>query len=136
MVSSITTGAVVSGIRGSELVILKVPKPPLSTQRKIATILSNYDDLIENNTRRINILEEMAKTIYREWFIEFRFPGHENAKKVESELGLIPQGWEVKKVKQLVKRLKTGQIYTQTDVKGHWQSYCGRSISCGHFGIS
>ena len=91
--------------------------PPMYAQRKIAAILSNYDDLIENNTRRINILEEMAKTIYREWFIEFRFPGHENAKKVESELGLIPQGWEVKKVKQLVKRLKTGQIYTQTDVK-------------------
>ena len=59
----------------------------------------------------------MAQTIYREWFVEFRFPGHENVKMVESELGLIPQGWEVKKVKQLVKRLKTGQIYTQTDVK-------------------
>ena len=72
-----------------------IPLPPLATQRKIAAILSNYDDLIENNTRRIKILEEMADTIYREWFVEFRFPGHENVKMVESELGLIPQGWEV-----------------------------------------
>ena len=51
-----------------------IPLPPLATQRKIAAILSNYDDLIENNTRRIKILEEMADTIYREWFVEFRFP--------------------------------------------------------------
>ena len=70
--------------------------PPLATQRKIGAILSNYDDLIENNTRRIKILEEMAQTIYREWFVEFRFPGHENVKMVESELGLIPQGWKVR----------------------------------------
>ena len=69
--------------------------PPMYVQRKIAAILSNYDDLIENNTRRIKILEEMAGTIYREWFVEFRFPGHETVKMVESELGLIPQGWEV-----------------------------------------
>ena len=91
--------------------------PPMYVQRRIAAVLGTYDDLIENNTRRIKILEEMAATIYREWFVEFRFPGHENVKMVESELGLIPQGWEVKKVKQLVKRLKTGQIYTQTDVE-------------------
>ena len=70
-----------------------IPLPPLATQHKIAAILGNYDDLIENNTRRIKILEEMAGTIYREWFVEFRFPGHENVKMVESELGLIPQGW-------------------------------------------
>ena len=102
LISSITTGAVVSGIRGSELVMLKVPNPPLETQRKIAAILSNYDDLIENNTRRIKILEEMAGTIYREWFVEFRFPGHENVKMVESELGLIPQEWEIKRLSAII----------------------------------
>ena len=75
--------------------------PPLSTQRKIASILSNYDDLIENNTRRIKILEEMAGTIYHEWFVEFRFPGHENVKMVQSELGLIPQEWEVKRLGEM-----------------------------------
>lgn len=69
--------------------------PPLPTQRKIAAILSAYDDLIENNTRRIKILEEMAQAIYREWFVHFRFPGHEGVRMVESELGLIPEGWEV-----------------------------------------
>ena len=75
---------------------IEIGVPPLPTQRKIAAILGNYDDLIENNTRRIKILEEMAGTIYREWFVEFRFPGHENVKMEESELGLIPQGWELK----------------------------------------
>ncbi len=75
--------------------------PPLATQRKIAAILGNYDDLIENNTRRIKILEEMAGTIYREWFVEFRFPGHENVKMVDSELGLIPEGWGVKQLGEM-----------------------------------
>jgi len=70
--------------------------PVLETQRKIAAVLSAYDDLIENNTRRIKILEDMAQAIYREWFVNFRFPGHEQVKLVESELGLIPEGWEVK----------------------------------------
>ncbi len=72
--------------------------PSLLTQRKIASILSAYDDLIENNTRRIAILEEMAQSLYREWFVHFRFPGHEKKRLVESELGLIPEGWEVVKL--------------------------------------
>src|SRR6266487_1637132 len=77
--------------------------PPLPTQHKIASILSAYDDLIENNTRRIAILEEMAQSLYREWFVHFRFPGHEKKRLVESELGLIPEGWEVKAVGKLLK---------------------------------
>ena len=76
----------------SHLKMMEIPVPPLPTQRKIAAVLSAYDDLIENNTRRIKILEEMAQAIYREWFVEFRFPGHEGVPMVESELGLIPQG--------------------------------------------
>ena len=74
---------------------IHIPAYSLVTQRKIAAILSTYDDLIENNTRRIKILEDMAQTLYREWFVHFRFPGHENVQMVESELGLIPQGWKV-----------------------------------------
>ena len=74
---------------------IEIAVPDLPTQRKIAAILSAYDDLIENNTRRIKILEDMAATIYREWFVEFHFPGHENVPMVKSELGLIPHGWEV-----------------------------------------
>jgi type I restriction enzyme S subunit len=77
---------------------LEVPAPPLPTQRKIAAILSAYDDLIENNTRRIAILEEMAQALYREWFVQFRFPGHEGVAMVDSELGPIPEGWEVVKL--------------------------------------
>ena len=76
--------------------------PLFPIQRKIAAALSAYDDLIENNTRRIKILEEMASTIYREWFVEFRFPGHEGVEMVESELGLIPQGWEVSLIDELI----------------------------------
>ena len=77
---------------------LEVDIPDLSTQRKIAGILSAYDDLIENNLRRIKILEEMAQSLYREWFVHFRFPGHESAKFVDSALNQIPKGWEVKAI--------------------------------------
>jgi len=74
--------------------------PSLIEQQKISSILSAYDDLIENNTRRIQILEEMSQRIYREWFVDFRFPGHEKVKFVDSELGKIPEGWEVKSIMQ------------------------------------
>ena len=67
--------------------------PPLPTQRKIAAILSAYDDLIENNTRRVQVLEQMARDLYREWFVEFRFPDHESAEFVEDEHGRRPEGW-------------------------------------------
>jgi type I restriction enzyme S subunit len=67
--------------------------PTLATQRGIVAILSAYDDLIENNTRRIAILEEMARLLYREWFVEFRFPGHEHLETVDSQIGPIPEGW-------------------------------------------
>lgn len=75
-----------------------IPLPPLPTQRKIAAILSAYDELIENNLRRIRILEEMAQALYREWFVEFRFPGHERTRFVDSPLGRIPEGWEVREL--------------------------------------
>ncbi len=72
-----------------------VPVPPIVVQRRIASILSAYDELIENNTRRIAILEEMARRIYEEWFVRFRFPGHEGVWMVESELGMVPEGWAI-----------------------------------------
>ena len=77
---------------------MEIHFPPFPTQRKIASILSAYDDLIENNSRRIAILEEIAQAIYREWFVNFRFPGHENVKLVESTLGMIPEGWKTDKL--------------------------------------
>ncbi len=100
-VLSLSGGSAVTTVTGSGLSSLQVPLPPLPTQRKIAAILSAYDDLIENNNRRIKILEEMAKNLYHEWFVIHRFPGHENHEMVDSQLGEIPEGWEVKTVGEL-----------------------------------
>jgi len=81
----------------------EVRRPPLPTQKKIAAILSAYDDLIENNFRRIRILEEMAQALYREWFVKFCFPGHQKVKVVDSPLGKIPEGWEVSELSRVSK---------------------------------
>ena len=97
-IRSVAIGAAVPGINLGILKSLQVVLPPLPIERKIVGVLSAYDDLIENNTRRIEILEEMARSLYREWFVNFRFPGHEQVKMVDSELGLIPEGWEVKTI--------------------------------------
>lgn len=87
------TGTTVLGIKQAELRQIRVPYYPLRTQHRIADILSSYDDLIENNTKRIKILEEMARSLYREWFVYFRFPGHERVKLVDTSIGKTPQGW-------------------------------------------
>ena len=95
---------------------MTITAPQLHIQCKIASILSAYDDLIENNTRRMAILEEMVQSLYREWFVHFRFPGHAKKRLVESELGLIPEGWEVKKVGELVNRQPAGITYTESNL--------------------
>ena len=77
-----------------DLRAFEVRVPPLPVQCQIAGILSAYDGLIENNQRRIQILEQMSRALYREWFVEFRFPGHERTQLVTSRLGDIPEGWE------------------------------------------
>ncbi|MBW2004165.1 MAG: restriction endonuclease subunit S [Deltaproteobacteria bacterium] len=79
---------------------------------KIASILSAYDDLIENNLRRIKILEEMAQAIYREWFVKFSFPGHEKTRMVDSPMGKIPEGWEVKPLRELTDVITKGTTPT------------------------
>ncbi|HCG02752.1 MAG TPA: hypothetical protein DEV93_19680 [Chloroflexi bacterium] len=79
---------------------LLVPTPPLLSQRKIAAILSAYDDLIVNNLRRIKILVELVQRIYREWFVDFRYPGHEGPL-VASELGPVPEGWRVRRLDEV-----------------------------------
>lgn len=88
------TGTKVRHTSPSRIGEVRVVIPGLGTQRRIASILSAYDDLIENNTRRITILEELAQSLYREWFVEFRFPGHENARFIDSPRGKIPEGWK------------------------------------------
>ena len=84
------TGATFPEISGAAMRKIKVQIPSIPTQQKIASILSSYDRLIENNTRRIRLLEQMAENLYKEWFVRFRFPEHE---KVEMVNGL-PKGWE------------------------------------------
>lgn len=79
-----------AGIRGSDLEKIKVPCPHIEIQNQIADILSTYDDLIEANNRRIELLEQTAQELYKEWFVRFRFPGYENTK---FESGL-PEGWD------------------------------------------
>ena len=99
---SVSNGATVHHLNMKDIRNLELPKlPSLYTQRKIAAILSAYDRLIENNTRRIEILEEMARSIYREWFVKFRFPGHEQVQMVDSEFGRIPEGWRYSSLKNL-----------------------------------
>ena len=78
--------------------LINIPIFSKTHQDKIAKVLSNYDDLIENNNKRIKILEEMAQKIYKEWFVDFKFPGHETATFKQTELGKIPLDWEVKQI--------------------------------------
>ncbi len=102
-VKPITTGVNVPHISGKQILDYKFPLPPLAVQQRIASILAAYDELIENSQRRIKILEAMARGLYREWFVHFRFPGHENHPRVASALGEIPEGWEVKPLFDLTK---------------------------------
>lgn len=85
-------------------------------QNKIARILSNYDDLIENNNRRIKILEEMAHKIYKEWFVDFKFPGHETATFKDSPLDKIPNDWKVGIIKD-INDVKGGYAFKSKDLK-------------------
>jgi type I restriction enzyme S subunit len=100
------TGSAQAQITIDRLQRYELRLPPLATQRKIAAILSAYDDLIENNLRRIKMLEEMAQNLYREWFVKFRFPGHQHARFIDSPLGQIPEGWEVVPLSSVVDFVK------------------------------
>ncbi len=102
-------GATLPNLNTGILRSVPVRLPPLPVQRKIAAILSAYDDLIENNLRRIKILEEMAQNLYREWFVKFRFPGHEHSRFVDSPLGRIPEGWDVTNLERQLITLESGK---------------------------
>jgi len=97
VIIGLSGGSAITNISQDSLASLEVDIPPLPTQRRIASILSAYDDLIENNMRRIKILEEMAQRLYREWFVHFRFPRHEKVKMVKG----APKGWEVKRLGEI-----------------------------------
>lgn len=97
-------GAAQRTISLSSLQNLTINLPDLPTQRRIASILSAYDDLIENNRRQIKLLEEAAQRLYREWFVELRFPGHESVKVVDG----VPEGWKKVCLKDICET-KTGK---------------------------
>jgi type I restriction enzyme S subunit len=107
-VKPITTGVNVPHISGQQILDFEFTLPPLSVQRRIAGILSAYDELIENSQRRIRILESMARALYREWFVQFRFPGNEKLPLVASPLGDIPQGWEVTTLRAVTTKIGSG----------------------------
>ena len=106
ILKNVAGGVATPIVNKSTFANLEVSVPPLTTQRKIAAILSVYDNLIENNTRRIKILEDMAQTLYREWFVHFRFPGHEKVSIVESALGPIPQDWKIGELGDLAESIR------------------------------
>lgn len=91
--ASMDTDAAVPGLNRENAERLEVCLPDIHRQRSIVDVLGSIDDLIENNRRRVQVLEEMARAIYREWFVRFRYPGHENVPLVNSALGTIPEGW-------------------------------------------
>jgi len=95
MMNQCSHGATMASLNQEVLARIALPLPEVAVQRRIAGILSAYDELIENSQRRIRILETMARALYREWFVHFRFPGHENVQRVDSALGEVPKDWEI-----------------------------------------
>jgi type I restriction enzyme S subunit len=97
-----TQGAAQDNLSQGKLLSLKFYVPDIYEQRVISDILSAYDDLIENNRRRIQLLEESARLLYREWFVRLRFPGYEHVKIIDG----VPEGWEKKQVKHVLGNVK------------------------------
>ena len=96
----------------------EIELPKLEVQRCVAGILTLFDDLIENNRRRIEILEEMARLLYRERFVHFRFPGYEDTELVDSDLGPIPEGWGVSRVCDVLETIGGGT--PSKEVEEYW----------------
>lgn len=110
---SIARGAAQQNISATNVLGLTVPLPDLPAQERVVSLLSAYDDLIENNRRRIQLLEQAARLLYKEWFVHLRFPGHEHVSVVEG----VPEGWRLRKIADLMKdgavELQTGPFGTQ-----------------------
>lgn len=102
------TGATVKHTAPDRIYRVRVQLPPLAEQERLAGVLSAYDDLIENCERRICVLDEMARALYREWFVLVRYPGHENTRLVNTEFGRIPVDWEIASVGEVCARVTDG----------------------------
>ncbi|MCB1089745.1 MAG: restriction endonuclease subunit S, partial [Verrucomicrobiae bacterium] len=120
--------AAVPGVDRNVLHLLKVRAPSLSIQHRIVSILATYDDLIETNRRRIALLEEAARLLYREWFVHFRFPGHEHVPLTEG----LPEGWERRTFGEIAE-LKYGKALKQENrVEGPFPVYGSSGIVGTH----
>jgi len=113
-IRSIVTQGVQAGIRGNDLKGLLVHLPSIAEQIQISLILSAYDDLIENNRRRIQLLEQAARLLYKEWFVHLRFPGHEHTKIQDG----VPEGWEKKRISDVCETVGGGT--PSTKVGEYW----------------
>lgn len=107
----ISQGTAQDNLSWKKLSTILFPCPPIEVQNKIATILSRYDSFIENYQKQIKLLEESAQRLYKEWFIDLRFPGHENTKIVDG----VPEGWEKKRVGDIAE-FKRGKTITKKEI--------------------
>lgn len=114
--SSMTTRA---SLANDNLLNMEIELPPMDVQKKIATTLSRYDSLIDNYQKQIKLLEEAAQRLYKEWFVNLRFPGHENTKIVDG----VPEGWEKKKIADITIKVTTGLNPRKNFVLGHGDNY-------------
>lgn len=122
--SLVAKGSAYPAVDTNDFKKAKISIPPLPIQEKIADILSTYDDLIENNNRRIALLEKSAQDLYTEWFVRFRFPGHEKAKFE----GGLPVGWSVKRLGQIVDITSSKRVYLSDYVESGIPFYRSKEI--------
>ena len=115
--SGLITGAAQPKLSQASLKRLPVTAPPYAVQARIGEAVRVVDGLIRNNWQRIEILEEMARLLYREWFVNFRFPGHEDIELVDSDLGPIPEGWSACRLGELLE-LSYGKALRSDDRRG------------------
>jgi type I restriction enzyme S subunit len=126
---SIAGGTAVPHVSASDIQSFPLLLPPVVTQRRIAAVLSAFDELIEINERRITLLEDLGRSLYREWFVHFRFPGHEQVEFVDSALGPIPEEWEVRRLDS------TAQIVMGQSPKSEFYNEIGEGLPF-HQGVS
>ena len=126
--STIVQQCAQAGIRASELTELKVGYPPIEVQTEVVNLLSPYDDLIENNRRRMALLEDSARLLYREWFVRLRFPGHEHTPIVDG----VPQGWERNTLGDSITLNYGKALKAEIRIKGDYPVYGSSGIVGSH----
>jgi len=124
-ISNSSTGTKVRHTSPKSIYKLKINLPSLETQQKIVNLISNYDDLIENNNKRIKLLESMAEELYKEWFVRLRFPNYQNTKIEDG----IPQGWEEKTINKLCEVTSSKRIFSSEYIEKGIPFFRGKEIT-------